>query len=310
MKTTVHSTTALLQTLCGFILAGLFFTLSLLPQQALAITINQCAPQYNAYLEAANVYYAGEVPEDLSSDILSTGPINMDFINTLGFEDAAGNLQAMQELPANTDEDMDWQQFSQAKTAVIICMYEQRLAELGNTSESTDMADYSDDISSDSDAEQNALSDSSGDSSDTSGQNKGKGGNPDYMYDDDDHGHCVTVEPVGNNTGSQMAYGHYKLINTCNYPIKILKCITPDSADGSESPNFELHKDGLKCPGMGWLAGDLEANEVELGREWFEYNRLKWDLMVCRAGWDFVAENDRYPSGILGETYGCKTRRP
>ena len=61
---------------------------------------------------------------------------------------------------------------------------------------------------------------------------------------------------------------------------------------------------------MGWLGGGLDANEVQNGREWFEYNRLKWDIRVCREGWDFIGEDGRYPSDILGVPYGCRTRRP
>lgn len=141
------------------------------------------------------------------------------------------------------------------------------------------------------------------------GQNRGKGGNPDWMYDDVDHGKCVSVEPTGQNTGSALAYGHYKLINLCAYPIEIMTCITADQQAGSDS-NYDLHRDGAKCPGMGWGAGDMNANEVQNGREWFEYNRLKWDIRVCRQGWDFIGEDGRYPSDILGVPYGCRTRRP
>lgn len=142
------------------------------------------------------------------------------------------------------------------------------------------------------------------------GQNRGKGGNPDWMYDDADHGQCVTVEAVGSNTGSGLAYGHYKLINNCGYPIKLIGCTTPDRADGTPSPNYDLHQDGNKCPGMGWGAGTLAANEVQPAREWFEFNRLKWDMRVCRDGWDFVGPDGRFPSDILGTEYGCRTRRP
>lgn len=140
------------------------------------------------------------------------------------------------------------------------------------------------------------------------GQNRGKGGNPDWMYDDADHGKCVSVEGVPATGGGGLAYGHYKLINSCAYPITVRTCITPDRLDGSDS-NYDLHQDGAKCPGMGWLGGGLKANEVQNGREWFEYNRLKWDIQVCREGWDFVGEDDRYPSDILGLPYGCRTRR-
>lgn len=142
------------------------------------------------------------------------------------------------------------------------------------------------------------------------GQNRGKGGNPDWMYDDADHGKCISVQPARRNTGSGLAYGHYKLINNCAYPIKIRTCITTDRADGSES-NYDLHQDGAKCPGMGWLGGDMDANEVQNGREWFEYNRLKWDIQVCREGWSFVGRDGvTYPGPLLGEEYGCRMRRP
>lgn len=141
------------------------------------------------------------------------------------------------------------------------------------------------------------------------GQNRGKGGNPDWTYDDADHGKCVSVESVSATGGSGLAYGHYKLVNSCAYPLEMRLCITPDRLDGSDS-NYDLHQDGAKCPGMGWGAGTIDANEVQNGREWFEYNRLKWDIQVCRKGWDFVGEGDRYPSDILGGKYGCRRRRP
>lgn len=141
------------------------------------------------------------------------------------------------------------------------------------------------------------------------GENRGKGGNPDWMYDDVDHGKCVSVEGVPATGGGGLAYGHYKLINNCAYPLEMRLCITTDRLDGSDS-NYDLHRDGAKCPGMGWGAGTIDANEVQNGREWFEYNRLKWDIQVCRKGWDFIGEDDRYPSDILGLPYGCRTRRP
>lgn len=145
----------------------------------------------------------------------------------------------------------------------------------------------------------------------TIGQNRGKGGNPDWMYDDIDHGKCVSVQPTGQNTGSGLAYGHYQLINGCSYPIKLRTCITTDRADGTPTPTFDQHQDGQKCPGMGWLGGDLEANEVTNGKEWFEYSHIKWDIQACRADWSFVGpDGQTYPGPLLGEPYGCRRRRP
>lgn len=141
------------------------------------------------------------------------------------------------------------------------------------------------------------------------GQNLGKGGNPDWLYDDVDHGKCVSVQSVSNNTGSQMAYGHYKLINNCAYPIKLNACITSDRADGTPSPNFDQHQVGQKCPGMGRGGTTLDANGTSNGKQWFEYSHLKWDILVCREGWDFIGEDGKYPSDIIGIKYSCRKRR-
>ncbi|HNE26654.1 MAG TPA: hypothetical protein PLH12_05895, partial [Pseudomonadales bacterium] len=126
--------------------------------------------------------------------------------------------------------------------------------------------------------------------------------------DDVDHSKCFSVKPSFQNSGSRMAYGHYKLINNCAYPIKARTCITTDLMEGSS--NYDLHQDGAKCPGMGWMLSELEANEVEEGREWFEYSRIKWDVQVCRKDWSFVgSDGESYPSNILGEKYGCRIRQ-
>ena len=142
------------------------------------------------------------------------------------------------------------------------------------------------------------------------GQNRGKGGNPDYLYDDVNHGNCVSVKVAAGNTGSKLAYGRYSLINRCAYPLKLLACVNVDSADGKPSPTFDNHQDGQKCPGMGWGGTTLKASEIKENKTWFEYRNIKWQIRACREGWDFIGEDGRYPSDILGARFSCRMRRP
>lgn len=146
------------------------------------------------------------------------------------------------------------------------------------------------------------------------GQNRGKGGNPDWIYDDDDHGQCISIQTEGApvNTGREIAYGHYQLINNCGYPLKVLLCITPDRADGSPS-HFDEHQDGSKCPGGGWGMTSINAREEKNDqRTWYEFDNLKWSAMACREGWDFVAVNGQplVANPPIGTTYSCRMRRP
>lgn len=144
----------------------------------------------------------------------------------------------------------------------------------------------------------------------TVGQNRGKGGNPDWIYDDVDHDNCVSVETQPPKWGTEMAYGHYKLINSCNYPIQVRICVTADRADGTPSPEFEQHKDGLKCPGIGWGMSMLQASAVSKERTWYEYKRLKWEIRACREGWNLIgADGEAYSDDLLGGKYGCRKRR-
>ena len=142
------------------------------------------------------------------------------------------------------------------------------------------------------------------------GQNRGKGGNPDFMYDDTNHSNCVSVQLVNGNTGSKLAYGRYNQVNRCAYPIKLLMCVTVDNADGKPSPNYDNHQDGLKCPGMGWGGTTLNANETKESKTWFEYRNIKWQARACREGWDFIGEDGRFPSDTLGAKFSCRKWRP
>lgn len=155
-----------------------------------------------------------------------------------------------------------------------------------------------------------ASSRDSGSATGSVGQNRGKGGNPDYLYDDVNHGNCVSVKVVAGNTGSKLAYGRYNLINRCAYPLKLLACVNVDSADGKPSPTFDNHQDGQKCPGMGWGGTTLKASEIKENKTWFEYRNIKWQIRACREGWDFIGEDGRYPSDILGARFSCRMWRP
>lgn len=131
-----------------------------------------------------------------------------------------------------------------------------------------------------------------------------------YIYDDEDNGDCVSVTACApGGSGTEMAYGHYFLENKCAFPVNVLKCFAFNRADGTPAPDFDRFAEGCKCPGIGWGALALAAGERQDQREWYEYTQIKWEVKVCKQGWDFIGKDGRYPEGILGEPYRCRTRR-
>ncbi|WP_218647274.1 hypothetical protein [Sphingobium lactosutens] len=132
-----------------------------------------------------------------------------------------------------------------------------------------------------------------------------------YLYDDMNHGNCPFIKPIAEEMGSQMAYGHYQLINTCSYPIILMTCINPDRADGTPAPNYDKHLAGAECPGIGWGGTALDANEVKDERSWYQYRNIRWAVMVCREGWDFVGrDGSSFPSKMIDAEYRCRKMRP
>lgn len=132
-----------------------------------------------------------------------------------------------------------------------------------------------------------------------------------YLYDDINHGKCPLIKPIAENTGSQMAYGHYQLINTCSYPVKLMACVSTDRADGTPAPNYAKHVSGTECPGMGWGGTTLDANEVKEERAWYQYRNIRWSFIVCREGWDFVGSDGiSFPSKRIDAEYRCRKARP
>lgn len=105
---------------------------AMFPAKVFAITMGQCAAQYNAYLEAQNIYYEGEVPDEEQTDLLTTGAINLQWINSLDdVEDLAESLEVWREpREYSSDDSAEWRRYRDAWRAVIVCMYEERIAEL------------------------------------------------------------------------------------------------------------------------------------------------------------------------------------
>lgn len=267
----------------------------------LAAALLAPAPAFAA-CEAAYARFQ-EATADFGDDYLNnydpmrpTAMVNADWLSTL---DDVGELQEARESwrSAGADDDTPW-------TALILCLYDSRIAELsgGSASRGTaSRASASSDDEGDADADDDA----------GNAANVTASADSPYLFDDDDHSQCVAIEGIAEGVGNALAYGHYRTINKCSYPIKILTCITPDRADGSPAPNYDLHEDGQPCPGIGWLGGSLAANETEDGREWFRYRNLKWEIRACREGWDFVGRDGvDFPSKVLGEKYRCRKLRP
>ncbi len=270
---------------------------TLLSAPAYAIDRDSCANEVSAFIEAADYTFGEEYSREEQARLFSTGAINMEFIDSFQPAEAgdlAANAEAYRNSPESPETDPDIARVNRVERAAINCFFEKKLAELGGAPKSA----------------------GAGDDGSDSGVDAGQGGAgrradaDGYIYDDTDHGDCVSVEPrAPSGTGSAMAYGHYVLANSCPYSLKILMCIAFDRADGSPSPNFDLHVAGSKCPGIGWLGTTLGANATRDEREWFEYNQIKYEVKVCKDGWDFVGENGSYPPGILGEGYRCRQRR-
>lgn len=112
-------------------------------------------------------------------------------------------------------------------------------------------------------------------------------------------GQCISIQAVGTNTGSKMAYGEYKLINNCNIALKVHSCIVSDRADGSLSESYKNFRSGSRCPG-GYGGTELQPNEIKINRTWFEYNHIKGEFRACPLKWDIVDDN------YIGSQYSCR----
>lgn len=140
---------------------------------------------------------------------------------------------------------------------------------------------------------------------------KMKDGSSAWEYDDVDHGDCVDIAAVAPSSGTALAYGHYKLINSCAYPITIAACVNVDRADGKPSENYDLQRDGAPCPGFGWGGAAMRAEETKNQRTWFEYRNIKAKFRVCREGWSIVGEDlEMIPlASSIDAKYACRRLR-
>lgn len=146
---------------------------------------------------------------------------------------------------------------------------------------------------------------------DGSGASAGAFDGSSWLFDDRDHGPCVSVEAVPNRSESALAYGRYLLKNQCVYKLKLLLCVNVDRSDGTSSPTFDSHQMGAACPGGGWGGTELEGSQTKEQRTWFPYNRIRADIMACREGWSFVQANgDVLPANsLVGKAYRCRKLR-
>lgn len=55
---------------------------ALAPSPARAISRESCAEEFNAFVAAANDTFGEDYAKDMQTELLSTGPINMEFIDS------------------------------------------------------------------------------------------------------------------------------------------------------------------------------------------------------------------------------------
>jgi hypothetical protein len=245
-----------------------------------------CEAEHARYLETVADFDEAYIRDN--DPMGSKAAVNIEWLRTM---DDVDNLREDRDLWGKTYAGGSPE--SAIKGALIVCIYNARIDELtgggGPASRTTASSRASDRTAS---ADGPASSESA------------------FLYDDDDHSQCVDVQAIGESVGTGLAYGHYRLVNKCAYPIKLLTCIDADRADGSPAGNYDAHEEGRPCPGMGWLGTALTANEVKDEREWFRYRNLKWEVRACREGWDFVGEDGaNFPANTLGSRFRCRKLR-
>lgn len=102
------------------------------PQASHAITLRQCAEPWRDYLDALEVQYGENVPDDEVTELINSGAINMEFINSIddpeNLSDGAREWSRLAGEPVSGEA--EYQQLVHARRQMIVCMYEQRLAEV------------------------------------------------------------------------------------------------------------------------------------------------------------------------------------
>ena len=111
---------------------GLALLVAAAPQASHAITVSDCAGSWKDYLNALDAYYDGNVPDEDVTEVLSTGPINLEFINSI---DDPENLSESakewrRQMGQRSGPPSDYDQITTARQGMYVCMYEQRLAEV------------------------------------------------------------------------------------------------------------------------------------------------------------------------------------
>lgn len=111
---------------------GLALLVAATPQASHAITVADCAGSWKTYLNALDSYYDGNVPDEDVTEVLSTGPINLEFINSI---DDPENLSESakewrRQMGQRSGPPSDYDQITTARQGMYVCMYEQRLAEV------------------------------------------------------------------------------------------------------------------------------------------------------------------------------------
>lgn len=101
-------------------------------QPSHAITVGDCANPWRTYLGALETFYDGDVPDEDVADVLTTGAVNLAFINSIDDpENLSESAKAWRSTGSEPNaEPSDYDKVSAARRAMIICMYEERLAEV------------------------------------------------------------------------------------------------------------------------------------------------------------------------------------
>ena len=114
---------------------------------AFAASINQCSNAYNTFNQVAHAYWGEEIPEHWN--VLGTqGAVTLGWLNSLddleGVREGrdAWREQASKPSEASNEDDLQFEQMSRTHLALILCLYDQRIAEL--EADASAMADAQD----------------------------------------------------------------------------------------------------------------------------------------------------------------------
>lgn len=100
-----------------------------------AVSINQCASQYDSFNQVAHDYYGEDIHENWNV-LGATGYVTLDWLNSLDdLEGLRGGRNGWQQQGASneevhTEDDLRYEQMRQAHIGLLLCLYDHRIAEL------------------------------------------------------------------------------------------------------------------------------------------------------------------------------------